>query len=253
MTLYINTFIDGPRDTSTVFGLFSHVHEKRALKTQDFDVIKILDEHQRDAIRKNIDLNQYKSIVIFSDSTVLLTMFKHQYPSINISLISHDEMCTNGYIVSTLERSSSPVFSSHSKIIQNLYISNADDAISENILTTLNIKTVINCTKTEPFTELDNIYKFRVPISDDFSPIYQYFDNAIDIIHSSIQADNPVLVHCFAGISRSVTIVCAYLMKYHKMNRDHAIEFIKLNRPQACPNISFYLQLGSFEKIINSV
>lgn len=46
--------------------------------------------------------------------------------------------------------------------------------------------------------------------------LLQYFDKAVNFIEQAMK-DTNVLVHCMAGISRSTTIVVAYLMKVHKM------------------------------------
>jgi atypical dual specificity phosphatase len=52
-------------------------------------------------------------------------------------------------------------------------------------------------------------------------------------------------VHCFQGVSRSATIVCAYLIATsdRKMTVDEAISFIQSKRGIACPNTGFRSQL----------
>jgi protein-tyrosine phosphatase len=44
------------------------------------------------------------------------------------------------------------------------------------------------------------------------------------------------LVHCAAGISRSVCLVVAYLIKVHKMTPEAALAKIREKRPWAGPN-----------------
>jgi protein-tyrosine phosphatase len=53
-----------------------------------------------------------------------------------------------------------------------------------------------------------------------------------------------VLVHCMAGMSRSVTIVIAYLMNVRKWDLKTAFLFVRDKRPVACPNIGFMRQLN---------
>jgi protein-tyrosine phosphatase len=48
-----------------------------------------------------------------------------------------------------------------------------------------------------------------------------------------------VYVHCMNGVSRSVTVVTAYLMKRHGWTRDESLAFVRRHRPQARPNPAF--------------
>ena len=59
-----------------------------------------------------------------------------------------------------------------------------------------------------------------------------------------------VLVHCFAGLSRSVTFTCAYLMKKYGMTFKEAITLVKKSRPNVNPNTGFRKQLIEYEKIL---
>lgn len=54
-----------------------------------------------------------------------------------------------------------------------------------------------------------------------------------------------ILVHCVAGISRSVTVLIYYLMRNSKwqLNYTDALEKIKLARPIACPYQGFAVRL----------
>lgn len=67
-------------------------------------------------------------------------------------------------------------------------------------------------------------------------------------IHQAREAGKGVLVHCFAGKSRSATVLCAYLMQYCHMPMADALNAIKLARPQVCPNSGFLKQLEVFQQ-----
>lgn len=72
---------------------------------------------------------------------------------------------------------------------------------------------------------------------------------AIAFIQDSMSdPDSRILVHCASGISRSVSMVLAYLISEHKdiTNVDDALAFVRKNRPQANPNLGFRFQLDQF-------
>ena len=48
------------------------------------------------------------------------------------------------------------------------------------------------------------------------------------------------------GISRSATVVCAYLVATTSMNATEAIDFVREKRDVACPNIGFRHQLEKY-------
>lgn len=54
--------------------------------------------------------------------------------------------------------------------------------------------------------------------------------------------------HCAAGVSRSTTAVCSYLMCIHALSFKDALDFIRTRREVACPNPGFVRQLQAFEK-----
>lgn len=61
------------------------------------------------------------------------------------------------------------------------------------------------------------------------------------------QEGGNILVHCVAGVSRSVSLCLAYLLKYHKMSLKEAYEYVERRRPCIKPNNSFFKQLIDFE------
>eukprot|EP01117_Protostelium_nocturnum_P018229 TRINITY_DN7590_c0_g1_i1.p1 TRINITY_DN7590_c0_g1~~TRINITY_DN7590_c0_g1_i1.p1 ORF type:complete len:269 (+),score=91.83 TRINITY_DN7590_c0_g1_i1:132-938(+) len=57
-----------------------------------------------------------------------------------------------------------------------------------------------------------------------------------------------VIVHCAAGVSRSATVVLAYLMKNERMTLKDAYSFLKEKRSVIAPNSGFLAQLMEYEK-----
>ena len=85
-------------------------------------------------------------------------------------------------------------------------------------------------------------------LDSDKEDIKKYFDESFNFIDNGIKNGGNVLVHCHAGVSRSSTILLAYIMKSQKMKLDKALELIKSKREKACPNIGFIQQLKEYEK-----
>ena len=56
-----------------------------------------------------------------------------------------------------------------------------------------------------------------------------------------------VLIHCYAGISRSATVCLAYLMKSEHMRLEEAFEFVRKLRGVISPNLAFMMQLSKYE------
>jgi protein-tyrosine phosphatase len=74
------------------------------------------------------------------------------------------------------------------------------------------------------------------------------FDDAIDFINMAFEnPSNRILVHCNLGISRSTTLILAYLMKTYNATLLEAFKFLKHRRPIICPNLGFLRQLIEYE------
>jgi protein tyrosine phosphatase len=75
----------------------------------------------------------------------------------------------------------------------------------------------------------------------------QHFDEAFEFIEQARVNNSKVLVHCQAGISRSPTLVIAYLMKKLNISMDDAYSRVREKRSIIAPNIIFMSQLMDFE------
>ncbi|KAG9135560.1 hypothetical protein Leryth_002303 [Lithospermum erythrorhizon] len=137
-----------------------------------------------------------------------------------------------------------------SKIEEGLYLGSVGAANNKIALKSLNVTHILTVANSlSPAYPQDFVYKV-INISDrEDVKISEYFDECFDFIEEAKRVGG-VLVHCFVGKSRSVTIVIAYLMRKRGMTFSEAFEFVKSRRPVAGPNAGFVLQLQNYEKTI---
>jgi dual specificity phosphatase 12 len=88
--------------------------------------------------------------------------------------------------------------------------------------------------------QFESKFTYHVVELDD-SPkanIAQHFDECIRFIDNAIKADknNNVLVHCWAGISRSASIITSYLISTLCMSYCEALEHMRKARHWTDPN-----------------
>ena len=79
--------------------------------------------------------------------------------------------------------------------------------------------------------------------------IVSIFNPCFSFINEGIYGGGNVLVHCYAGISRSSTIVIGYLMYQFGMSLNDSLNRVKSKRPIVFPNYGFILQLRIFDEL----
>lgn len=88
---------------------------------------------------------------------------------------------------------------------------------------------------------------------------YQYINKhsilfkMVKLIDEFLKRGDKVVVNCYAGVSRSATIVCAYLMYKYRISLEKSLEFLKIKREIVNPNQGFMIQLKVLEPILHSL
>lgn len=136
-----------------------------------------------------------------------------------------------------------PIFNAD-EIIDGIYIGDYASITQPDKLNSLGITHILS------LVNVPTIYGFKqhtVPILDKIEQnIRMFFEECINFIDSAIQNKTKILVHCHAGISRSVAIVCAYIIHKHKTTFAVAIKQIQQKRQKADPNLGFCVALDDY-------
>ena len=135
-----------------------------------------------------------------------------------------------------------------SKITETLYLGNMSGAYNENRLKFIGIEKILTVMSHFGRHYPKETFNHKVINIDDTqnSNIIQYFKECLLFI----EGKEKILVHCAAGISRSATIVIAYIMWKEKKSLNDAIKLVKSKREEIFPNFGFIEQLKIFEKLI---
>jgi len=130
-----------------------------------------------------------------------------------------------------------------SKITDDIYISDAINAMDYQSLKLLGIKQILIAGNEIPRHGDLHFKVFHVKINDlPNENIKKYFNPSFNFIKK-----NKTLVHCAMGMSRSVSIVIAYLMRANAMSYEEAHATVKAGRNIANPNSGFITQLKQYE------
>ena len=99
---------------------------------------------------------------------------------------------------------------------------------------------------------IKNINYLHIHSNDMGVPEFEDLIKAVDFIHQRITNNEPVMVHCLAGLGRTGTILACYLIKYQKLSADDSIQKVRESRPGS---IQSFLQeeiIFQFEKSVNN-
>ncbi|PLW38069.1 hypothetical protein PCANC_14567 [Puccinia coronata f. sp. avenae] len=135
-------------------------------------------------------------------------------------------------------------------VLPRLFIGDLSAALSLQALQHAHIQSVVSVIK-HSHPQHPGFNHLSVPLDDtEKTNICEWFDTVAAWIQARLDDPNGygVLIHCVAGVSRSTTLLAAYLMKAYRLTTDEAISFIASKRPQVQPNDFFFLQLEMYER-----
>lgn len=134
-------------------------------------------------------------------------------------------------------------------VIDNIYIGQID-SVNEEELKKIGIDKILIAGKRLKNKNHDNFDYMELFLDDSLE---QEIKTCCSIANNFIDSnpDSKILIHCYSGISRSATVLIAYIMHKLKMNYNDAFTFVKKKYPIAHPNDNFVNQLKNLHPSVN--
>lgn len=133
------------------------------------------------------------------------------------------------------------------KVLPGLFVGNFRDAKDRQQLTDNNITHILAIHDQAKKLHEDKEYLCIVASDNSQQELIQFFPECIEFIHNARLNNGSVLVHCLAGVSRSVTITAAYIMTVTPLGWREALNSIRGVRNGANPNFGFQKQLQKYQ------
>ncbi|KAL3243774.1 hypothetical protein MRX96_019724 [Rhipicephalus microplus] len=139
------------------------------------------------------------------------------------------------------------------EILEYLYLGSEWNASNLEELKDKGVGHILNVTR-----EIDNFYPglfdyFNIRVYDDeTTEMLKHWDKTYKYIAQAKEQGSKVLVHCKMGISRSASVVIAYVMKAYGWDLRQALDFVKTRRSCIKPNSGFLKQLETYQGILHA-
>ncbi|KAL0049954.1 hypothetical protein WJX82_001575 [Trebouxia sp. C0006] len=133
-----------------------------------------------------------------------------------------------------------------------LYLGNWEHAEDFSALKDLGVKRIISIHNNPENLQVPKGFQhLKMTVADvhtqDITP---YFNPSYDYIEEARLANQGVLVHCGAGVSRSASLCIAYLMRRFAWNAARARKHCQSRRSLVNPNDGFWRSLCAFEQVL---
>ncbi|OBZ65648.1 Dual specificity protein phosphatase 13 isoform A [Grifola frondosa] len=150
--------------------------------------------------------------------------------------------------------SPTPSYSSGpTEIIPRLYVSDLVAAESASTLVALGITHVVSAMHGRVlFPSGVPLKRLQLPLQDSpFAELADYLPTATAFVANALRDPNArVLVHCMQGVSRSTSVVCAFLIAHYGWTPEQAVAYVKSKRSSAEPNCGFVKQLAEYAQTL---
>ncbi|KII87806.1 hypothetical protein PLICRDRAFT_176572 [Plicaturopsis crispa FD-325 SS-3] len=134
------------------------------------------------------------------------------------------------------------------EVVPGLWIGDLPSALNTEQLKAHNIHSILSAMRGRVSIH-ETFIRHQIMLDDtDDADVLTHFLPSIAFIEAELEKGRGVLVHCQAGMSRSATIVAAFLMHSRNLDRDAALDLIRKARPCIQPNDGFMQQLDVFQQ-----
>ena len=146
------------------------------------------------------------------------------------------------------------LLSPYDYIIDNIYLGSCIGASNFKLLNNKKIKYICNISDNIPNFFSDTLEYFNIIKKDNGRDDLNKndLDKSYKFILNSQNTNHNILIHCFVGRSRSVSILIYYLMKKYDLTIKESILFLKSKRKWINPSIKFIKNIITIIKEINN-
>lgn len=141
----------------------------------------------------------------------------------------------------------------YNEVYPGIFIGNVNCAKNKEELKKVGITHLVNCAQGVKFNQINTDATFYKDAGIEYfgikaNDVSTYnmapnFDKSAEFIEKALANNGKVFVHCHQGISRSATIVLAFLMLKRRMTLMEAVKTVRNKRP-IFPNDGFIKQLS---------
>ncbi|XP_019343797.1 dual specificity protein phosphatase 22-A-like [Alligator mississippiensis] len=137
-----------------------------------------------------------------------------------------------------------------SKVVKGLYLGNIRDSEDKENLARNGVTHILSVhNNAKPV--LEDVTYLCISASDSSAQnLIQHFKECIKFIHECRLHGGGCLIHCLAGVSRSTTILVAYLMTVTDLSWEECLAATRAVRSYVSPNFGFQQQLQEYERTL---
>jgi Leucine-rich repeat (LRR) protein/predicted protein tyrosine phosphatase len=137
------------------------------------------------------------------------------------------------------------------RLLPGVFLGSAESARNVQVLAKLGITHVLNAATARERPAPERFKYLTLELQDNADQeMLPAFGVAHAFIAEAVESGGAVLIHCQAGVSRSVTIAASFLIAKQRMTAAEALHFVQSKRPAAKPIQHFVEELKRYEKLV---